>query len=86
MTIIEMLGQSGVLTVLGMAVVFSFLLIMIVCVTISGKVIHTLGLDKDASQPASQSAAAGPAKAASGRPGVVAAITAAVAEYRKTET
>lgn len=82
MTIIEMLGQSGVLTVLGMAVVFSFLLIMIVCVTVSGKVIHTLGLDKDASQPA----AAGPAKAASGRPGVVAAITAAVAEYRKTET
>ncbi|MHC6204354.1 OadG family transporter subunit [Breznakiellaceae bacterium SP9] len=47
MTIVEMLEQSGVLTLLGMGVVFSFLLLLIFLVTIAGKVIHALGLDKD---------------------------------------
>ncbi|MDR1596327.1 MAG: OadG family protein [Treponema sp.] len=42
-----MLEQSGILTVLGMAVVFVFLWVMIVCVTLVGKLIHRLGWDQD---------------------------------------
>ncbi len=80
MTIIEMLGQSGTLTLLGMAIVFAFLTVMIFCINIVGKIIHKMGLDKDVenaapvSRPAAKSAAA---------PAVSAAISAAVQEYRK---
>jgi oxaloacetate decarboxylase gamma subunit len=82
-----MLEQSGVLTLLGMGIVFGFLIILIVSVTVMGKIIHALGVDKDvAGTPASGSAsgsagASGAAKATA----VAAAITAAVTEYRKTE-
>lgn len=34
MTIFEMLGQSGLLTVLGMLVVFSFIIVLIICMHI----------------------------------------------------
>ena len=34
MTITGMLGQSGLLTLLGMCVVFSFIIILIICMTI----------------------------------------------------
>ena len=40
MTALEMLEQSAILTVLGVGVVFSFLLIMIICVTLMGKIIR----------------------------------------------
>ena len=83
MTIIEMFGQSGVLTLLGMAVVFGFLLIMIVFVTITGKVIHKAGLDGDVQ--GFQLPAAGPASSSETPPGTIAAIGAAVNEYRQTE-
>jgi oxaloacetate decarboxylase gamma subunit len=77
-----MLGQSGALTMLGMGIVFGFLIILIIAVTLAGKIIHALGLDKDAGvlpKPAS-----GPSTAA--KPAAVtAAISAAVTEYRKTE-
>ena len=33
MTIVEMLGQSGVLTLLGMGVVFSFLILLVVIIS-----------------------------------------------------
>jgi oxaloacetate decarboxylase gamma subunit len=79
MTILEMLGQSGSLTVLGMGVVFGFLAIMVVCVTIMGKIVHALGADKDVIAPQSDAAASSPAKTTA----VAAAITAAVAEYQK---
>jgi len=42
MTIMDMLGQSGVLSVLGMSVVFGFLIIMVISVTLMGKVVHAL--------------------------------------------
>ena len=79
MTIIEMLGQSGVLTLLGMGVVFGFLIIMIFAVLGVGKVIHLLGLDKDllAEVPKPQ--------AANDSAAVTAAISAAVNEYQKTK-
>ena len=81
MTIVEMLGQSGVLTVLGMGVVFGFLIIMVFCVSVMGKVIHALGADSDVAAPAAGNSgqASSPAKSAA----VTAAITAAVNEYRK---
>lgn len=47
MTILDMLGQSGILTLLGMGVVFSFLIILIIAMTILNKVLHTAGLDKE---------------------------------------
>jgi oxaloacetate decarboxylase gamma subunit len=80
MTILEMLEQSMILTVLGMTVVFAFLWIMIICVTIVGKAIHKIGLDKDVNQPPVYSPAAGTP------PQVTAAISAAVKEYQKSGT
>jgi len=82
MTILEMLGQSGVLTLLGMGVVFGFLAIMVVCVTVMGKVVHALGADKDVTAPVPDAASSSPAKAAA----VTAAIAAAVTEYQKTNS
>ena len=52
MTIVEMLGQSGVLTLLGMSVVFGFLALMVVCVTLTGKFINAIGADRDLIQRA----------------------------------
>jgi len=80
MTIMEMLGQSGVLTVLGMGVVFSFLIILIFAITLVGKLINALKLNKDL-LAAGQTAAVVSGNAAS----VTAAISAAVTEYRKTK-
>ena len=47
MTIAEMLQQSLILTVLGMCVVFSFLIIMIACMNALRACVHGLGLDKE---------------------------------------
>jgi oxaloacetate decarboxylase gamma subunit len=74
MTIVEMLEQSAILTVLGMVVVFAFLWIMIICVRITGKAIRKLGLDKNVPQP--------PPPVTGTPPQVTAAICAAVKEYR----
>ena len=46
MTIIQMLGQSGILTVLGMCVVFSFLVIMICCMNLLRVFVHAAKLDQ----------------------------------------
>ena len=79
MTIMDMLGQSGVLTVLGMGVVFGFLIIMVIAVNLTGMIIHAIGVDKDAGQPPA------PAGTAAKSTAVAAAITAAITEYRKNE-
>jgi oxaloacetate decarboxylase gamma subunit len=81
MTITEMLGQSGTMTLIGMGIVFSFLIILILAVTAMGKIIHILGMDKDAGAPV-KTAGRGPAVAANGA-AVTAAISAAVTQYRK---
>ncbi|MBR6079334.1 MAG: OadG family protein [Treponema sp.] len=47
MTISDMLSQSVLLTLLGMAVVFSFLIIMILAMHLLHGVVHALRLDKD---------------------------------------
>jgi oxaloacetate decarboxylase gamma subunit len=80
MTIVEMLEQSGVLTLLGMGIVFSFLVILIICVILVGKFIHAIGADTDVTQAAQPAA-----PAVGGAAAITAAITAAVTEYRKME-
>ena len=82
MTIIEMLEQSGVLTILGMAVVFAFLWIMIICVSFTGKLVKAFGLDKEKGGENSQETEGTSGKATTG---VIAAISAAVSEFRKKE-
>jgi oxaloacetate decarboxylase gamma subunit len=78
MTILEMLKQSMLLAVMGMGVVFLFLWIMIICVNVTGSVIHKMGWDKDI-------AVSGTSKQPDKTSGLVAVISAAVQEYQKTE-
>jgi len=80
MTIMDMLGQSVTLTLSGMGMVFGFLLIMVIAVTVTGKIIHAVGADKDLGQ-APKTAAGSAVKTTA----VAAAITAAVTEYRKNQ-
>lgn len=80
MTIATMLGQSAILTLLGMGVVFAFLVVLILCMHALHGVIHALKLDKDKKSEAtvkSASVSAAPA-APSQDNAVVAAIAAAV--------
>jgi oxaloacetate decarboxylase gamma subunit len=79
MTISEMLQQSVVLTILGMAVVFAFLWLMILCVNGVGKLIQKTGMDKDIRKSAA------PKKPAGAAAEITSAISAAVTEYRKNE-
>ncbi|MDR1466080.1 MAG: OadG family protein [Treponema sp.] len=77
MTIEEMFQQSAVLTVLGMGTVFVFLWIMIICINWVGKLVHTLGLDKEPPQKNTNK------KNDSTPSEITAAITTAITEYRK---
>ncbi|MCI7577393.1 MAG: OadG family protein [Spirochaetia bacterium] len=77
MTISEMLSQSGILTLLGMGVVFSFLIIMIFAMTGLHAVIHALGWDKEEKKDAPAAPAAAPA---ADNGAIIAAIAAAVHE------
>jgi|WetSurMetagenome_2_1015567.scaffolds.fasta_scaffold718067_1 oxaloacetate decarboxylase (Na+ extruding) subunit gamma len=47
MTITQMLQQSGLLTVLGMGIVFLFIIIMIIVMRVLHTVIHAFHLDND---------------------------------------
>lgn len=76
MTIEEMLGQSAILTVLGMCVVFAFLIIMIGFMHLLRIVVHALKLDKEAPKPES----AAPVAAVVDQNAVVAAIATAIHE------
>jgi sodium pump decarboxylase gamma subunit len=79
MTITEMLGQSAILTVLGMSVVFIFLWIMIICVSGVARLIHKMAWDKDILPEKDTSKNTGGTVS----PEVTAAISAAVTEHRK---
>ena len=74
--IIEMLEQSGIMALVGMAIVFSFLIIMVFAITLTGKII---GRFTKPEAVLTQS----PSPNAIGGGAVTAAITAAVNEYRK---
>lgn len=86
MTISEMLGQSGLLTLLGMCVVFFFILIMICAMGLLHAVVRGLKLDKaeskntKTSKPAASSVAAKPAAAVVDQGAIIAAIAAAIHE------
>ena len=85
MTISEMLSQSGLLTLLGMCVVFAFLIIMILGMNLLHAAIHALKLDKDAKpEVKTQSAKPAPSVVSStvntDNNAVIAAIAAAVYE------
>ncbi len=81
MTIAEMFGQSGILALLGMGLVFSFLIILIMFVSLIAKIIKALGLDTvtDTATPAGASTGAG---GAGRKAGITAAISAAVKQFR----
>ncbi len=75
MTITEMLGQSGLLTLLGMCVVFSFIIILIICMAVLKAVIHAFKLDKEEAVETPKASA----PVSSGNDGaIIAAIAAAV--------
>jgi len=40
MTIVEMLGQSGILTLLGLGIVFGFLIVMVFIINLTGKILN----------------------------------------------
>jgi oxaloacetate decarboxylase gamma subunit len=89
MTITEMFGQSAVLTLLGMGVVFSFLIILIIAITCLGKIVHAAGWDKEPEvakprAPLPVPAVAAVSVAANPDSAITAAISAAVSDYRKT--
>jgi oxaloacetate decarboxylase gamma subunit len=84
MTIFVMLEQSAVLTVLGMGVVFGFLIIMVLCVSAMGKIIQGLVKNSGAEAPEAapvfvQAGTVDPGKSTA----VTAAISAAVTQYQK---
>jgi oxaloacetate decarboxylase gamma subunit len=68
MGLIEMLGQSAQLMVMGMGVVFSFIVIMIIALTLVHKAVHALKLDVEEA----------PKAAASPDTAIIAAIAAAL--------
>ena len=87
MTIAEMLGQSGLLTLLGLGVVFAFIIILIFCMKLLQVLVHTLKLDKGDSKATVKKAPAAPAatavsaaKPAADAKSIVAAIAAAIRE------
>ena len=54
MTITEMLGQSGLLTLLGMCVVFGFIIVLILCMKLLQIVVHAFKLDKEEAKEATK--------------------------------
>jgi sodium pump decarboxylase gamma subunit len=80
MTILKMLGQSGILAFLGMGVVFGFLAIMVIVINLAGKIIK----EKTALSGQSNGIRPGFNASASDNGQVTAAISAAVNEYRKS--
>ncbi|HCM26294.1 MAG: sodium pump decarboxylase subunit gamma [Treponema sp. GWB1_62_6] len=85
MTIIEMFGQSAILSLLGMGIVFSFLIILIISVTLVAKLVKAMKWDDDVTAPKAAYVSGAPTAnaSASGAAAVTAAITAAVSEHRK---
>ena len=83
MTILEMLEQSGILTLFGIGVVFAFLIIMVIIISQAGKAFRAADSDKAASDKAAASRLAfGDSPAPANSAPIIAAITAAVGAYR----
>ena len=80
MTILEMLEQSGSLSMLGMGVVFGFLIIMVFCVLLMGKIAQAFGAGKGVNAPGSSGSSQ--ASDSTKSTVVAAVITAAVNKYQ----
>ena len=86
MTILEMLEQSGILTLFGIGVVFAFLIILVIIISQAGKAFRAA----DSENATAGRLAAGGRQVYGSSPvtsnsaPVIAAITAAVGEYRKS--
>lgn len=76
MTITEMLGQSGLLTLLGMGVVFGFIIILICCMNLLKIFVHAFKFDKEESKDTPVASA--PVSSAGNDGSIVAVIAAAV--------
>ena len=77
MTIFDMLGQSGILAVLGTGIVFLFLFVMIICINIMGGIVKAFGRNKG------ETALPATGTGQTTNKAVIAAITAAVNKYHK---
>lgn len=82
MTISEMLGQSGILTLLGLGVVFSFLIILIGSMKLLHLIVHVMKLDQEKGSESASSSAA-PVSAAAAPAVDQGAIVAAIATALK---
>ena len=80
MSIGEMLGQSAVLTLLGMCVVFSFLIILIGCMNLLRAFIKAKGWDKEEEAAASSAPVAAASAPSVDTNAIVAAIATALRE------
>ncbi len=80
MTISEMLGQSGILTLLGIGVVFAFLVILILAMHLLHAIVSGLKLDTDEKKTTNSSTVAKPVTAVvqNNNEAVIAAIAAAI--------
>lgn len=79
MTISEMLSQSGLLTLLGMCVVFGFIIILIGCMKLLQVTVRALKLDKEETSNATSNSSPAATQATSSQDlNVIAAIAAAV--------
>ncbi|MCI5524184.1 MAG: OadG family protein [Treponema sp.] len=83
MTIAQMLEQSGILTLLGLCVVFSFLIILILAMNLLRIFVKAFHLEKKSAEkgtPTSTSAPASSAASNADNGAVIAAIAAAIHE------
>ena len=81
MTILEMLKESAALAGLGISVVFSFLILIVIFITLAGKIINAFDSGKNVKPQDTKLAETTVKKEENDS--VIAAITAAVNEYRK---
>jgi len=79
-----MLGQSVILTVLGMGVVFAFLIVLVIVISFIGKLTNTETPGKNVIISANPASQIRQETGKENNPQIVAAITAAVNEYRKS--
>jgi oxaloacetate decarboxylase gamma subunit len=83
MTILEMLEQSGILTLFGIGVVFAFLIVMVIVISQAGKMFRAADSDKVAAdRQAADKLAFGNMAVTTNSAPIIAAITAAVGAYR----
>ena len=84
MTIVEMLAQSGILTMLGVGIVFGFLIILVAAVNVMGKLIGAKSPGNDTAGSFVQTTSPEKVTGTDDGAQITAAISAAVSEYRKS--